>query len=60
MSRLKASGPVTQHYDGPYETDGPWLYIWPIEGKGEGRLPMLVVPSHAVIDVTPCDGSCDG
>lgn len=58
VKRLEASGPVTEHYDGPYETEGPWLYVWPIDGKAGSRLPMLVAPSHAVIAVSPCDGSC--
>lgn len=58
VTRLRAAGPVTAHYDGPCETDGPFLIVWPVEGKAKNGTPALIVPSHALIDVEPCDGSC--
>lgn len=58
VQRLTPGGPVTEHYEGPLETDGPWLNVWPIDGKKLGGLPMLIAPSHAVIAVKPCDGTC--
>lgn len=59
VKRLDAGGPVTAHHDGPFDTEGPFLVVWPIEGKN-GTLPLLIVPSHALIAVEACDGSCRG
>lgn len=58
VKRLDVAGPITEHYDGPLETEGPWLHVWPIEGKVKGGMPLLLAPSHAVIAVKPCDGTC--
>lgn len=56
VCHLTPAGPDTFHHDGPMETDGPWLILWPVgrEPK-DGQTPTHLLPSHAVVSVQVCD-----
>lgn len=53
LTRLTPGGSTTEHVVGTIETDGPWLIV-----RDTANLAILL-PAHAVVSVTRCDG-CDG
>lgn len=56
VRRMTEGGTVSSCHAGRVDTDGPWLIVY---AAAEQLAPELIVPAHAVVAVTPCDGSCD-
>lgn len=54
LERLTPSGPVTEHHDGAFETDGPWLIL---RGPTPDA-PEAIIPAHAVVCLRRCEGGC--
>lgn len=55
--RLTPAGPITEHYAGKLETDGPWLIAYRVNDE---TVAELIAPAHAVVSCQPCpgDGRC--